>query len=76
MFANRRRRAFSPSVNGLEFRSLTTTFEPIIAPADLLGDPVIGLPGPLPVPPPPIQTDGPILPYQEAPLPPPTYVAV
>lgn len=76
MFAKSRRNAFRPAVTGLEFRSLTTTFEPIIAPANLLGAPVIGLPGPLPVPPPPIQTDGPIQPYQTAPMPAPTYVAV
>jgi hypothetical protein len=75
MSANRRR-CFVPAFNGLEDRSLTTTFEPIIAPPSLIGDPVIGLPGPLPVPPPPIETDGPILPYQPAPLPPPTYIAV
>ncbi len=77
MFASRRnRRAFSPSVSGLETRSLTTTFEPIVAPPTLIGPPVIGLPGPLPVPPQTIPSSGPLQPYQTAPLPAPTYLAV
>lgn len=78
MFSSRRRRrAFSPAITSLEGRALMTTFEPIVAPIELLGDPVIGLPGPLPVPPQTIESDGPIQPYDTEPLlPPPTYIAV
>jgi hypothetical protein len=76
MFANRRRRAFVPSVSGLEYRALTTTFEPIAPPANLIGHPTIGLPGPLPVPPMPAELNGPLQPYNNVTLPAPDYIAV
>lgn len=65
----RNRRSFVPAVQGLEFRALLTTFEPIIPDSIKTGPIVIGDPGPLPVPPLPPELNKPLKPYDSTPIP-------
>ncbi|MCY2932965.1 MAG: hypothetical protein WCJ40_15310 [Planctomycetota bacterium] len=70
------RRRFVPTLGNLEGRNLMTTFEPIQPVSVIITAPIIGLPGPLPVPPTPPQMDKPLNPYLPSPLPAPTWIAV
>lgn len=76
MSRSRTRRSFVPSIGGLESRALLTTFEPI-KPVTIDNTPsIIGLPGPLPVPPSPPQLNKDLKPYDAKPIPDSTWIIV
>jgi hypothetical protein len=53
-----------------------STFEPITPVLPINIPPIIGLPGPLPIPPNPPQMDKPLNPYLPSPFPAPTWIAI
>jgi hypothetical protein len=70
------RRRFVPTLATLEGRSVMSTFEPITPVLPINIPPIIGLPGPLPIPPNPPQMDKPLKPYLPIPFPAPTWIAI
>lgn len=76
MARSRTSRAFVPTIGGLETRALLTTFEPI-KPISIDNTPtVIGVPGPLPVPPSPPELNKGLKPYDTNPIPDTTWIIV
>ena len=73
---NIRTRRFVPTLATLEGRLLMSTFEPITPVLPINIPPIIGLPGPLPIPPNPPHMDKPLNPYLPSPFPAPTWIAI
>ena len=76
MARTRTSRAFVPSIGGLESRALLTTFDPIVPKSIDNSATVIGVPGPLPVPPNPPELNKPLNPYNNTPIPDATWIII